>query len=417
MSALQRLLPADEPDRLAALRRYDILDSPSEGAFDRIAALAAHLFNVPMALISIVDADRIWFKSSQGLDLVEIARTSGLCASAILNSQPWVVTHAASDPRTKDNPLVSGDFGLRFYAGAPLTTYDGFPLGTLCVIDKVPRLVTTRETELLTQLAALVMDELELRRSARSAVAHAKVRLHAVEQFAMALQAGLLPPSLPDVPFLALAARYQPQSRYEVGGDFYDVFPIDALTWGLVIGDVCGKGPVAAGRTSCARYTVRGAAIAERQPGAVLQTTNQALLADPRSADVEPPFVTALFARVRQQDGRTLVEFASAGHPLPIVVRTTGKVEIVGIPGTLLGVLATIDVTNTTVELAPGDTMVLVTDGVHDSGWPERLEQEGLLALLGTCQGLSAEQVVDRIYQQIAGGQRDDVAIIALTAR
>ena len=150
MSVLPRLVPADELDRLAALRRYDILDSPPEGAFDRIAALAAHLFNVPMALISLVDADRIWFKSSQGLDLVEIARTSGLCASAILNSQPWVVTHAASDPRTKDNPLVSGDFGLRFYAGAPLTTYDGFPLGTLCVIDKVPRLVTTQEAELLT---------------------------------------------------------------------------------------------------------------------------------------------------------------------------------------------------------------------------------------------------------------------------
>ena len=111
------------------------------------------------------------------------------------------------------------------------------------------------------------------------------------------------------------------------------------------------------------------------------------------------------------------MQFASAGHPLPIVVRATGRVEVVGTPGTLLGVLATIEVTDTTVELQPGDTMVLVTDGVHDSGWPERLEQEGLLALPGTCRGLSAEQVVDRVYQRIAGGQRDDVAIIALTAR
>ena len=411
------LLPPDEAARLAAVRRYDILDSPPEGAFDRIATLAAELFAVPIALISVVDADRIWFKSSYGLDLVEIGRTRGLCASAVLEETPWVVCDAATDPRTQQNPLVAGDFGLRFYAGAPLTTHDGFKLGTLCVIDKHPRLVTPQEVRRLAQLAALVIDELELRRSARSALAAAGRRLREVERFAKALQTSLLPPSLPTIPFLELAARYQPQSRYEVGGDFYDVFPIDAGTWGLVIGDVCGKGPVAAGRTSCARYTVRGAAIHEALPSQVLQTTNQALLADARSAQDEPPFVTALFARVRRQDGRTLVEFASAGHPLPIVVRASGQVEVVGHPGSLLGVLATIDVTDTMVELGPGDTMVLVTDGVHDSGWPERLEQEGLLALLGTCQGLSAEQVVDRIYQRIAREQKDDVAIIALTAR
>ena len=295
------LLPWDEAARLAAVRRYDILDSPPEGAFDRIAALAAELFGVPMALISVVDADRIWFKSSYGLDLVEIGRTRGLCASAILEETPWVVSDAATDPRTQQNPLVAGEFGLRFYAGAPLTTHDGFRLGTLCVIDKHPRAVTEEEVRRLAQLAELVIDELELRRSARSAIAAAELRLREVERFAEALQASLLPPSLPTIAFLSLAARYQPQSRYEVGGDFYDVFPIDADTWGLVIGDVCGKGPVAAGRTSCARYSVRGAAIHEALPGAVLQTTNQALLADPRSADVEPPFVTALFARVRQQ--------------------------------------------------------------------------------------------------------------------
>ena len=413
----QQLIPWDEAARLDAVRRYDILDSPPEGAFDRVAALAAQLFDVPIALISVVDADRIWLKSSYGLDIVQLDRTRGLCASAILEETPWVVTDAATDPRTNQNLLVSGDFGLRFYAGAPLTTHDGFRLGTLCVIDKQPRTVSQAETRRLSQLAELVIDELELRRSARAAVAAAEQRLQEVERFAKVLQTSLLPPSLPPVPFLSLAALYQPQSRYEVGGDFYDVFPINGHTWGLVIGDVCGKGPVAAGRTSCARYSVRTSAIHDALPGQVLQTTNQALLVESPYAQDGPPFVTALFARTWQTGGRTVVQFASAGHPLPIVVRATGTVEVVGTPGSLLGVLATIEVTDTTVELNPGDTMVLVTDGVHDSGSPERLEQEGLLALLATCRGLPAQQVVDLIYRRIAGEQRDDVAIMALTAR
>lgn len=413
----QPLAPWDEAARLAAVRRYDILDTPPEGAFDRVAALAAQLFDVPIALISVVDADRIWFKSSYGLDLVQLDRTGGLCASAILEQTPWVVTDAATDPRTLDNPLVSGEFGLRFYAGAPLTTHDGFRLGTLCVIDKTPRLVSEEETRRLAQLAELVIDELELRRSARSAIAAAERRLAEVQRFARVLQTSLLPPALPTIPFLSLAARYQPYSRYEVGGDFYDVFAIDGHSWAVVIGDVCGKGPVAAGRTSCARYSVRGAAIHDALPAQVLQTANQALLADAGCAEEEPPFVTALFARARQTGGRTVVTFASAGHPLPVVVRATGQVEVVGTPGSLLGVLATIDVTDTTVELSPGDAMVLVTDGVHDSGRPERLEQEGLNALLATCAGLSAQQVVDRIYRRIAEEQRDDVAILVLTAR
>src|SRR5687767_9179452 len=123
-----------EADRLAALRRYDILDTPPDGAFDRITALAARLFDVPIAIVSVVDTDRIWFKSARGLpDVAEIERAPGLCASAILQDQPWVVTDAANDPRTLANPLVAGAFGLRFYVGVPLTTSDGHNLGTLCV--------------------------------------------------------------------------------------------------------------------------------------------------------------------------------------------------------------------------------------------------------------------------------------------
>jgi sigma-B regulation protein RsbU (phosphoserine phosphatase) len=409
------LIPAIEDARMAAVRRYDILDTPPDGAFDRIAALAAELFDVPIAIVSVVDTDRIWFKSHHGLDATQIDREPGLCASAILGNEPWVVTDATQDPRTLANPLVAGDFGLRFYAGAPLTTHDGYNLGTLCVIDTEPRAMSDEETERLSQLAALVMDELELRRSSMLAVHTAEARLYEVQHLAQALQASLLPPSLPQIPFLELAARYLPASRYEVGGDFYDAFPITDSSWGFVIGDVCGKGPLAAGRTSCARYSIRGAAIHQPSPQQVLQTVNQALLAEPEVAP-EPPFVTALFARAEQRDGRTTVRFASAGHPLPTVLRADGRVEVVGTPGTLMGVLPTISVTDTLTELEVGDTMVLITDGVHDSGRPERLQQEGLEAILRACEGMSAAQIVGRLHDAVSAAQRDDVAILALRA-
>ncbi len=162
--------PDDEARRLAAVRRYDVLDTPPDGAFDRITALAARLCRVPISTITIVDEDRIWFRSSHGVEVEEIGRDAGLCASAILHDGPYVVADAASDPRTLAHPLVRGELGLRFYAAAPLMTEDGHRLGTLNIIDVEPRAVTDDELAHLQDLAAVVMDELELRRSARHAV-------------------------------------------------------------------------------------------------------------------------------------------------------------------------------------------------------------------------------------------------------
>jgi GAF domain-containing protein len=119
-----------------------------------------------------VDHDRIWFKSHYGLDVPQTDRAPGLCASAILQNEPWLLTDARVDVRALTNPLVAGEFGLRFYAGIPLRTQDGFNLGTLCVIDREPRPVTERQIAHLKHLAAVVMDQMELRLSARQAVAN-----------------------------------------------------------------------------------------------------------------------------------------------------------------------------------------------------------------------------------------------------
>ncbi len=172
MTTLQ--LPLNEEKRIEALKRYDILDTPPDGAFDRITKLAAAIFKVPIAIISLVDTDRIWFKSHYGLSVNQIGRDPGLCASAILSSDVYVVGDAGNDPRTLANPLVAGEFGLRFYAAMPLQTNDQCNLGTLCIIDKKPRTLTDEEKEILKQLSQVVMDEMELRISIRNTVDNVK---------------------------------------------------------------------------------------------------------------------------------------------------------------------------------------------------------------------------------------------------
>jgi serine/threonine protein kinase len=164
------IIPATEVERMNAVERYEILDTPPDGAFDRITGLAARLFNVPIAIVSIVDSDRIWFKSHHGLAATEIGRDAGLCASAILYERPWVIEDATHDIRAMANPLVAAEAGIQFYAGVQLRTSDGHNLGTLCVLDFEPRAITTEETKNLEDLAALVMSELELRLATKRAI-------------------------------------------------------------------------------------------------------------------------------------------------------------------------------------------------------------------------------------------------------
>lgn len=165
MMALEK--PINEAERLRRLRKYQILDTPLDGNFDRITALAASIFKVPIAIISLVDADRIWFKSHHGLPVKQIDRDPGLCASAILSDDLYIIENAKSDPRCLTNPLVAGEFGLQFYAATPLQTEDNCNLGTLCVIDKKPRVFSKEERVILRQLGEIVMDEMNLRLAIR----------------------------------------------------------------------------------------------------------------------------------------------------------------------------------------------------------------------------------------------------------
>jgi len=157
-------VPPQESERQAALQRYQILDTPPEESFDRLTRLAAQLFDVPVALISLIDTDRQWHKSCYGFDAREVRREVSFCAHNLVGDTVMIVEDTTVDPRFADNPIVTADPHVRFYAGAPLITTDGHSLGSLCILDEEPRAFEAAQQAQLRDLAAMVMDELELRR-------------------------------------------------------------------------------------------------------------------------------------------------------------------------------------------------------------------------------------------------------------
>jgi GAF domain-containing protein len=161
--------PADEVARLMALDDYDVLDTEPESGFDDLTAIAAQVCQTPIALVSLVDAHRQWFKSRHGLDATETPREVAFCAHAILESGPFIVPEARLDPRFDDNPLSIGAPHVQFYAGAPLRTACGRALGTLCVIDHQPRQLSAEQLDSLRRLGRQVMSQLELRKARRTA--------------------------------------------------------------------------------------------------------------------------------------------------------------------------------------------------------------------------------------------------------
>jgi PAS domain S-box-containing protein len=162
-NSLRPPVPEGEAERLAALRDYAILDTPPEENFDRITRIASRMLDSPMCLVSLVDADRQWFKSKQGLEAEETPRDVAFCAHAIMEDQLMVVPDATLDARFKDNPLVRGEPNVRFYAGAPLKSWSGHNVGTLCIVDQRAKTPTPEQLEILEDLSKIVVDEMELR--------------------------------------------------------------------------------------------------------------------------------------------------------------------------------------------------------------------------------------------------------------
>jgi PAS domain S-box-containing protein len=257
----------------------------------------------------------------------------------------------------------------------------------------------------------------ELARRAAIAIDNARLfqeRTHV----ARTLQKSLLPPNLPEIPGIDIAARYEPAGEgNEVGGDFFDVFRWGRRRWALVIGDVSGKGADAAAVTGLARHTLRAAALAQRSPSAILSVLNEALLAD--GAGREEKFSTVVFATLERTDDGVCLTASSGGHPPPLVLRRDGSLEELAVPGTLLGVLPDIELTDQFTYLEPGDMVVFFTDGVTDI---PGLEDPGRSLLVETFVRAAASADPRRVADEIVraavdvqdGAPRDDIALIVL---
>ena len=255
----------------------------------------------------------------------------------------------------------------------------------------------------------------------RAAVAVDNSRLFTERTYiARALQESLLPPTLPEIAGVDVAARFRAAGQgNEVGGDFYDLFDTGHPNrWALVIGDVCGKGAPAAAITALARYTLRAAAMREPLPSAVLRELNDAMVRQRR----DDQFCTVAFGHLERNGAGTRLTVASGGHPLPLVLRADGRVESAGTPGTLLGISAEPALSDVTLDLGLGDAVVLYTDGVTDAQAPARiLSQADLAEVLRDCGGRDAAAIAECVERAALAPDgdapvepRDDVAILVL---
>ncbi|MFB7085865.1 PP2C family protein-serine/threonine phosphatase [Streptomyces sp. NPDC056296] len=261
--------------------------------------------------------------------------------------------------------------------------------------------------------------ETELLR-ARKAADEERDRL---KRLAATLQKTLLPPTLANVPGLDVSAHYHIASVDEVGGDFYDLFPLAAGTWGLFLGDVCGKGAAAAAVTSLARYTLRAAAVYDSDPAAVLANLNTVLNHEYNGTD--PRFCTVIFGLLTPDTDRGgfHITLASGGHPPALLMRADGTADFLHTPGgQLIGVLPDAQIATTTVHLAPGDTLLLHTDGLTeahtaDGGEDDRYGDDALLdfgrALAPTTASDTIGAVRD-LLDTLGTGVDDDTAVLAI---
>lgn len=337
------------------------------------------------------------FGPAQLLELMA-GRTSRLVAKVEdEHRQAWAAAGA--------DPSALGEADCSSVAAVPLRSRDE-ALGVLVVaMGSSPRRLGPSDLVFLEDVAARTATAITNSRShlARTAIAHT-------------LQHSLLPPEVPVLPGLEVAARYRPLGdEVEVGGDFYDVFAAGGGRWGVVIGDVSGKGVPAASLTALARYTVRTAAGGESGPSGVLEVLNNSILDD----GAGERFCTVALALIHHDSAGAHFALSCGGQPLPMLVDRNGDVRPVGEPGMAIGLFANPKLTDVSTTLGPEEILVLYTDGVVEARSPSGAFADGLLeATLKQCAGKNAEAVADAIESallEFAGGRpRDDTAILVI---
>lgn len=368
-------LPAalSDPRRIAAVRATGLLDTGPEQPFDDLAALAASITGCERAFITLVDADRSFWKSCVGVDLRKTGKRQNpvrdsFCYFLVGLGDRFVVDDAAVDPRTRDHPSVV-PMKIGAWAGYPILGPGGEVLGSVCVIDENPHPWQPTELAALGTLARSVSNEINLRGS----LAQARESLLVSQTLARSLQDSLLPPVLRPVP-------------------------------GLL-----------------ARYTLRADAVQHLSPAAVLLRLNAALL----NQRQDGRFLTAAYVTFRVTPSGLAGRLCCAGHPPPLVRRADGRVRQIDARGPLLGFLPGIQLADTRFRLAPGDTLLLYTDGATEArerprspGSRPLFGEDALAGALASTHGLDAAATIGRLTQILArhtgDWASDDTALLAL---
>ena len=397
------------PAGVASDGRADLLMTGLQESLRRVATLAATALRAPDASVMFAGSRAFpGLRGTLGLDGQPSPLGQSLCADVVGSDDTLVIGDIRLDRRMSNRNLPAAA-SMMAWAGVPVHDQDGHVAGVLWVADQVPRQWSASDVAVLETLAEVTSSEVAL----RAALAHNAERA----ALAQTLEESLLPPPrLPDIPGLQVAARYATGGTgAEVLADFCDVFPSVRGTWGMVVGDVCGKGSAAAKGTALARYTLRAVARRQTRPSLILAHLNQMLLDWPTD---DPRFQTAIYAAVRPVRGGAKVRISSAGHPLALVRGANGHVHEFGRPGTLLGVLARPELHDSQRLLRPGDSLIMFSDGVTEArGGPardlygdERLRR--LVARLGDLSAAAMAHAIQFAALAFSGGRLSDDTVV-----
>lgn len=402
--------------RLEAVRSTGLLDTQPEQAFDDLTRLAATLTGAPYAFATVVDDARSFWKSCFGIPADAPHQNTveeSFCQYVVRSRRELVIADATVDIRTKNNPSVEA-MGVRAWAGFPLMSPGGEVLGSFCIVDTVPREWSDRDVEILRTLADAAAREIALRAS----IHDERLARARAETLAHTLQESLLPPLLPAIDGLDMAARYRPAGTgVELGGDFYDIFQTAFDRYSVVVGDVCGKGVKAARVALLARHAVSVAAMRTDDPVDVIRWLNETLIS--RSPDSEL-FLTALYATLRYDEGAFYVRISSAGHVQPIVQRAGGEVFPIDIKGPLAGIWPAADFDEQQITLRGGDSLIFYTDGITEArSANECWGEDALFELIAQAGPLLdadelAERIVDAAVSFSGGLVADDIAVVVM---
>jgi hypothetical protein len=418
-------VPAEvvNPDRLAAVVRSGLLDTDPEPCFDDLVRLACQVVDGQHGFFTVVDGRRSFWKSAVGVDRSrgsEIGVEDSVCQVMIGADEPLVIEDVRADERVRALRAVT-ELGVGACVSYPVRDGGGHVIGGLCVSSSRRRGWTADEQRALATLARALGTEVRLRTAlavARLGVGNLLRERDETAEVAETLRSSLLPPRLPAIPGMDVAAAYLPASGEEVVGDFYDLFETDG-SWWAVIGDVCGHGVEAATTTALARYTVRTEAGHDgAAPSEVLRRVHKALMRGGHGARL----LTAAIAHVRAGPAGLAGTLCSAGHEPPLIRRSGGAVEVPPAQGRMLGVTDDLVLRDVPIALGRGDALVLLTDGVTESrrgSGTDLFGEERLGRTLGEpCAGLDAagtvEQVMRAATTHSAGDQTDDIAVMVV---